>query len=409
MTPTSSLCASTVRPSPRLSATCASAGRPPPGCRLAGEVEDQRAGGVLGLLDRDQQALGLEVEVLLEGAARDVGAGLVGRPFGELGAVPGRRVRIVDVDLGAEDVLVTDLGQRLVEHVLHRCRAAAVTGAVAWPAGRRGRRCGAAAATSAGAATTGAAVVRSRRPCPAGWCRTGPPSPSVSPSLIAVVRHRIGAERDLEVVRQPVEIGVRRRSGWCRSASRTDRSDRPASVSRTPRANVLGVLAQPGDPGDPGDAAGVTCRPTPSAASAIPSLSVSADSGSVWLRIASNPSVNPSASLSALSGIGAGQLFEIVGQPVGVGVGRRQRSTIVDGRVIVRGCRGRGGSTVVRVGISGRIGDHRRGRRGHGGSHPRGLKSAISRKERPCQSDRQDATANCGITRLQRQSSQMPW
>ncbi len=31
MTPTSSFCASTVRPSPRLSATCAWLGRPPPG------------------------------------------------------------------------------------------------------------------------------------------------------------------------------------------------------------------------------------------------------------------------------------------------------------------------------------------------------------------------------------------
>ena len=33
---------------------------------------------------------------------------------------------IVDVDLGAEDVLVTDLRQRLVEHVLHRTGAAGV-------------------------------------------------------------------------------------------------------------------------------------------------------------------------------------------------------------------------------------------------------------------------------------------
>ena len=370
MTPTSSLCASTVRPSPRLSATWASDGRPPPSCRFAGEVEDQRTGGVLGLLDRNQQALGLEVEVLLERATRDVGPGLVGRPFGQLRAVPGRRIRVVDVDLGAEDVLVTDLRQGLVEHVLHRSRPAGM-------GGRRGHRRSGCRCGHRCRCGGGDHRCRDDRH---GWRpgagvhvhRVGPELDLHAvgqPVVVAVDRQRTGADRHLEVVVQPVQVGVRdRRVGTDLHLVRIGESVRVGV--QDPSSNVLRVLAKAGDPGNPGDLAGVTAGGNLDRVGNAVLVGI----GRQWIGVAPQGLEavgQPVRVAVGISGIGAGQLFEIVRQSVGVGVGRGQRSTIVDGRVIVRRCCGRGGSTVVRVGISARIGDDRRARRGHGASHPR--------------------------------------
>ena len=67
------------------------------GGRFAGEAEQQRTRAWRGLFDRDQQTLGLQVQVLRSRAVRNLDARLMGGPLGQFRPVEGRGVRIVRV------------------------------------------------------------------------------------------------------------------------------------------------------------------------------------------------------------------------------------------------------------------------------------------------------------------------
>ena len=381
--------------------------------RFAGEVEQQRAGGVLGLLDRDQQALGLEVEVLLERAARDFGAGLMGRPFGEFGAVPHRWVGVVDVDLGAEDVLVADLRQAWSSMC---CTEPDPDrhGRASWrvPVRRRGAtgcRCGGGDQGDRGGGAR--AAVRCRRPCPAGWSRTGPPSRRSGrrgrcrghSGLVPSVASRLSVSPSRSVSATAGLVPI------CISYG----SVSPSSVGvQDAGPHVLRVLAQAGHPRDTGDRSGVGAGCDLDGVGDPVLVGVGGRAGRCG-------SACPRSRRSARRrrcprrGVGAGQLLEIVGEPVGIGIRRSHRCAIVDAGVAVTGrwwgrphrrCRARrigvdsagsSGSTVVRVGISRRIG-RRRGVRVRSPTatiRARLMPSQNAHRNGHVRSDRQDATA----------------
>ena len=355
--------------------------------RLAGEVEQQRALGPQGLLDRDVVVHPLELHVLVLRRALQLHTRLAGAPLGERGAVEGLRVGGGRRPRCAVHVAIADLvlrrGQEDRELVLGWSIAPRRTGG--GRSGRLRRHLGGGGLLGGGSllgssGLLGGCLLRDGGSCLRGALQgprrggglversatraqrisAGAHFQTVGDAVDVGVGHRrVGAERRLGRIRQTVGVGVR--------LARIGAHHLLGVVGQTvgigvlgPAANVLGEQALPHDVSSPGHLAGVAAL---------------SDLGGVGDRVVVGVGqqrigvghhrlvcVGQTVGIAVdLAQVRARQPLELVGQPVVVGVtlrryggwrgrcaGRRGRGCrgcsgrIADGGIVDRGVGGAG-------------------------------------------------------------------